>query len=69
MSDPMDTLREAVRTGVDALAQDYALRAASETFDADGWFFDLRRSIEARALTLDLVAAQGPMGGGGPDEA
>ena len=70
MTNPMDTLREDVRAAVDALAEDFAVRDSTDQgFDADGWFFDLRRTIEARAMTLNLVAAKGPMGGGGPNEA
>ena len=70
MTDALETLREDVREAVDVLAQDYAVRAdAQPDFDADGYFFDLRRTIEARAVTLKLVRRDGPMGGGGPNEA
>jgi hypothetical protein len=70
MTDALHDLREAVRAATDVLARDYAVRkAADKGFDADGYFFDLRRLIEARAVTLDTVRREGAMGGGGPDEA
>ncbi len=70
MTDALETLREDVREAVDILAQDYAVRTdAQPDFDADGYFFDLRRTVEARATTLKLVRQDGPMGGGGPNEA
>jgi hypothetical protein len=70
MTDALETLREDVRQALDLLAQDYAVRTDAEpSFDADGYFFDLRRTVEARAITLRLVREDGPMGGGGPNEA
>jgi hypothetical protein len=70
MTDAHEELLDRVREAADILARDYALRRnADPVFDADGFFFDLRRRIEARATTLDLVLRQGPMGGGGADEA
>ena len=49
MTDALETLREDVREAVDVLAQDYAVRAdAQPDFDADGYFFDLRRRIRPR---------------------
>jgi len=70
MTEAIQTLRQDVRTAADALAQDYAVRrSADPRFDADAYFSDLRRMIEARAFTLDRVDAHGAMGGGGQDEA
>ncbi len=70
MTDALETLREDVREAMDLLAQDYAVRCDAEPeFDADGYFFDLRRTVEARAITLGLVRRDGAMGGGGPNEA
>ena len=70
MTNALETLRENVREALNILAQDYAVRTdAAPGFDADGYFFDLRRTVEARAITLGLVRAKGPMGGGGPNEA
>ncbi len=69
-TDPLDDLRDQVRQAHEILAQDYASRRNLDAdFDADGHFFDLRRAIEGRALTLDLVRQGGSMGGGGKDEA
>ena len=60
----------AVRDATDILASDCAARLAGEpNFDIDAYFADLRAMVEARATTLKAVAEQGPMGGGGPDEA
>ena len=70
MTDALETLREDVREALNILAQDYAVRTDAETgFDADGYFVDLRRTVEARATTLGLVRRDGPMGGGRPNEA
>jgi hypothetical protein len=70
MNDPLDIPHAAVRQAVDLLAQDYAARRGVEGgFDADGYFFDLRRMIEAKGISLTLVDKLGPMGGGGSGEA
>lgn len=70
MTQALQTLRETVRAATDVLAEDYSVRRRADPgFDADGFFFDLRRMIEARAITLQAVREEGPMGGGGPDEA
>ncbi len=70
MTDPQDDLHEQTRAAIAALAQDYASRRDAEpAFDADGYFFELRRMVEARALTLRLVEQDGAMGGGGQGEA
>jgi hypothetical protein len=70
MTNALETLREDVREALNILAQDYAVRTDAESgFDADGYFFDLRRTVEARAITLGLVRREGPMGGGGANEA
>lgn len=68
LADP--SVLDLVRRATDILATQYAAKvAAHPDFDADGFFFDLRRSIEARAKTLDDVSQFGAMGGGGADEA
>lgn len=70
MTDALETLREDVREALNILAQDYAVRTDAEPgFDPDGYFDDLRRTVEARAITLGLVRREGAMGGGGPNEA
>jgi hypothetical protein len=70
MTDALETLREDVRDALDLLAQDFAVRVDAEPgFDADVYFVALRRTVEARAVTLKLVREDGPMGGGGPNEA
>jgi hypothetical protein len=70
MTDVLNDLREQARAAIDALAREYAARRDADTaFDADGYFFDLRRMVEARALTLKLVKQDGARGGGGQDEA
>jgi hypothetical protein len=70
MSDPLDIPHAAVRQAMDILAQDYAARRGPQgAFDADGYFFDLRRMIEAKGMSLTLVDKLGPMGGGGAGEA
>lgn len=69
-TEPLRDLKAAEREAVDLLARDFAARRGADAeFDADGFFFDLRRRIEARAITLEQVIRQGPMGGGGPNEA
>ncbi|MGZ3276084.1 MAG: hypothetical protein ACXU82_18450 [Caulobacteraceae bacterium] len=70
MTDAYQDLLGQVREAADILARHYAVRQETDPgFDADGFFFDLRRMIEVRAVTLNLVLQQGPMGGGGADEA
>jgi hypothetical protein len=69
MANALETLRGDVREAVNILAQDYAVRRDTGAFDVDGYFADLRRTIETRATTLDLVRRDGPMGGGGLNEA
>ena len=70
MTDAIQGLREEVRAATDALAQDYCERLEIDPgFDPDGFFDELRRMVEARAATLMLVELDGPMGGGGADEA
>ncbi len=70
MTDALQDLRDGVRAATNVLAEDYAVRRrADPSFDPDGFFADLRRQIEARATTLNLVRNEGAMGGGGPDEA
>ena len=69
MTDALLDLLDEERAAVDALARDYAARRGADPgFDADGFFFDLRRRIEARSFTLEQVREHGAMGGGGPDE-
>jgi hypothetical protein len=70
MTDALLDLLEEERAAVDILARDYdARRGADPGFDGEAFFLDLRRRIEARAQTLELVRTEGPMGGGGADEA
>jgi hypothetical protein len=70
MSDPLEFLHAAVREALDILAEDYAARRGAQApFDGDGYFMELRRMIEAKAISLELVREDGPMGGGGPGEA
>jgi hypothetical protein len=70
MNDPLEFLHTPVREAVDILAEDYAARrAAQAAFDAESYFTGLRRTIEAKAISLDLVREDGPMGGGGLGEA
>jgi len=70
MTDAYQDLLHQVRGAADVLARDYTARQAAEPgFDADAFFSELRRMIEARATTLKTVAREGSMGGGGPDEA
>jgi uncharacterized protein (DUF427 family) len=67
---PVDwDLDNSFRAGTDALAQDYADHAARPDFDPELYFDRVRRLIEARAETEATVAMDGPMGGGGADEA
>ena len=70
MTDALQDLQDKEAAAVDILSRDYlARRGADPGFDAAAFFFDLRRRIEARATTLELVVENGPMGGGGQDEA
>lgn len=63
---PPATSREAL----DLVALDYLAQIeASPALDVDGFFLALRRQIESRAQTLKLVRENGPLGGGGADEA
>jgi hypothetical protein len=60
MSDALQHLRAEVRAASDVLADDYIVRRnADPAFDADGFFSDLRRLVEARALTLQSVRDEG----------
>jgi hypothetical protein len=70
MSDPLELRRAAVRLAVDILAEDCAVRRGAQAlFDGDGYFVELRRMIEAKAVSLALVREDGAMGGGGQGEA
>ncbi len=70
MVDRLQELRDEVRLAMDVLAQHYFSRLDVEPgFDPDGFFLYLRRTVEARATTLKSVRREGPMGGGGPNEA
>jgi hypothetical protein len=69
MASDQDDWSAGLREDLSALAADYARRAGQAGFDADQYFGQLRRLVEARARTQDLVAAQGALGGGGQNEA
>lgn len=68
--DALHDLHSAEAAVVNALARDYAARRGGDpAFDPGAFFAQLRRLVEARADTLEAVLRDGPMGGGGPDEA
>ena len=70
MSEPLEILHAAVRDAVAVLAEDYAVRRrAQPDWSEEAYCLHLRRMIESRAVTVDLVKEDGPMGGGGPGEA
>lgn len=70
MSEPLEFLHAAVREAVTVLAEDYAVRRrAQPDWSEEIYFVSLRRMIESRAVTADLIREDGAMGGGGPGEA